>query len=105
MGMTAAVSVSTQLTSKGGWSYKCGGTIPLISSTEHTCFAGGSQKDKTELGKTDSPLLSSVVRVACVSIRRNEALGTSQGPLAEKPADMKCRQHRPFVVGQFHHPP
>lgn len=78
MGMRAAVSVSTveQLTSKGGWPYQCGGTIPLASSTEHTCFAGGSQKDKTELGKTDSPLLSSVVRVAWVSIRRrNEALG------------------------------
>lgn len=78
MGMRAGVSVSTQeqLTSKGEWPYQCGGTIPLASSTEHTCSAGGSPKGKTELGKTDSPLLSSVVRVACVSIRRrNETLG------------------------------
>lgn len=52
MGMRAGVNVSTQkqLTSKGGWPYQCGDTIPLANSTEHTCFAGGSQKDNTELG-------------------------------------------------------
>lgn len=72
MGMRAGVSVSTQeqLTPKGGWPYQCGGTIPLGSSTEHTCFA-----DQTELRKRESTLLSFVVRVACVPIRRrNEAL-------------------------------
>lgn len=31
--------------------------------------------------------------------------GTSQGPLDEKPAVKKPRQHIPSVVGQSHHSP
>lgn len=52
------------------------------------------------------PMLSSVVRVVCVSIRRKtQTLRDLKAPLGEKNTVGKPRRHIPSVVGQPHHPP
>lgn len=61
------------LTSEGGWPYQSGGTVPFTSSTEHSAWLEGPIRTRQGWGNGQL-MLSSVVRVACVSIRRrNEA--------------------------------